>query len=316
MSELLCQKDKICEFRKGNEHSDSEQHKVQTTEGVNVNPVAEFTEQHKLQKEMDALQLALQNLIEQQQRAVNHTPQHTGKPNLTLPVLRRILRAHYQERGTTELHKQLASEAKSSKETPLNFLIRCLDLRQKILFASQEAESSLKYDPVLVQSMFLHTVLTGLQNDNIRSDLKPYLTKIDASDELLFDKINIACANEMERQNKKKLLAQQHPKLHSVQTTEVSAERKEKTCHKSTEKREPDILSELKEIRTEMALLKDLSVEVSQIKESIRQPQAMPPQCSTRVRDQAFPSLPQSAYPSQGYEQPYGRRGEAFQRQQ
>ncbi|KAI2646088.1 Flavin-dependent thymidylate synthase [Labeo rohita] len=125
---------------------------------------------------------------------------------------------------------------------------------------------------------------------------------------------SLACQRTIsERQSKKKLLAQQqHPKLHSVQATEVSAEKKEKTsCHKSTEKREPDILSELKEIRTEMVLLKDLSVEVSQIKESIRQPQAIPTQCSTRVRDQAVTS-PQSAYPSQGYVQPYGRRGEAF----
>lgn len=30
-----------------------------------------------------------------------------GKGNLTLPTLRRILRSHYQERGATELYKQL-----------------------------------------------------------------------------------------------------------------------------------------------------------------------------------------------------------------
>ncbi len=418
MSELLCLKDKICEIQKVNENSDSEQHIAQTTKQVNVNPVAETTEQDKLQEEIDALQLALQKLIEQKQRAVNHTPSHAGtqqnlstiqspsplqspnvlpdtssqlrlvtprpvmppwnrefkisgqigepgqrdkltssslahqiehglsrgvseleivdaviraiapgmqlrsylegKPNLTLPVLRRILRAHCQERGATELYKQLTSEAQSSKDTPQSFLVRCLDLRQKILFASQEVESNLKYDPVLVQSMFLHTVLTGLQNDSIRSDLQPYLTKIDVSDELLFDKFNIACANETERQSKKKLQAQQqHPKLHSVQVSEVAVEKKEKMlCHKSTQKREPDILSELKEMRTEMALLKDLSVEVSQIKESIRQPQIMPTQCSTRVRDQTVMSPSQSAYPPQSYVQPYGSRGEAFQRQQ
>ncbi len=418
MSELLCLKEKICEMQKINENSDSEQHIAQTTKQVNVNPIAETTEQDKLQEEIDALQLALQKLIEQKQRAVNHTPSHAGtqqnlstiqspsplqspnvlpdtssqlrlvtsrpvmppwnrefkisgqigepgqrdkltfsslahqiehglsrgvseleivdaviraiapgmqlrsylegKPNLTLPVLRRILRAHYQERGATELYKQLTSEAQSSKDTPQSFLVRCLDLRQKILFASQEVESNLKYDPVLVQSMFLHTVLTGLQNDSIRSDLQPYLTKIDVSDELLFDKFNIACANETERQSKKKLQAQQqHPKLHSVQVSEVAVEKKENmSCHKSTQKREPDILSELKEMRTEMALLKDLSVEVSQIKESIRQPQIMPTQCSTRVRDQTVMSPSQSTYPPQSYVQPYGSRGEAFQRQQ
>ncbi len=54
-----------------------------------------------------------------------------GKTNLTLPTLRRILRAHFQERGATELYKQLTSEVQSSKETPQSFLVRCLDLRQR-----------------------------------------------------------------------------------------------------------------------------------------------------------------------------------------
>lgn len=41
--------------------------------------------------------------------------------------------------------------------------------------ASQEVESALKSDPVLAPSVFLHTVLTGLQNDSIKSDLQSYL---------------------------------------------------------------------------------------------------------------------------------------------
>lgn len=145
-----------------------------------------------------------------------------GKINLTLPTLRRILRSHYQEKGATELYKQLTSEVQSNRETPQNFLIRALDLRQKILFASQEAESGLKYDPILVQSMFLHTVLTGLQNDSIRSDLQPYLQQSTTSDELLLEKLNIACANETERQDKKKLLTHQRPtSVHTVQSDDA-----------------------------------------------------------------------------------------------
>ena len=50
-----------------------------------------------------------------------------GKGKLTLPALRRILRCYYQEKGATELYKQLTSEAQSSKETPQGFLIRVMD---------------------------------------------------------------------------------------------------------------------------------------------------------------------------------------------
>lgn len=127
-----------------------------------------------------------------------------GKPELTLPTLRRILRSHFQERSATELFKQLASEAQNSKETPQCFLMRVLDLRQKVLFASQESESGLKYDPGLVQRMCLHTLLTGLQNDNVRMDMQPLLLDIETSDELLLERLNIACATETERKNKKK----------------------------------------------------------------------------------------------------------------
>ena len=127
-----------------------------------------------------------------------------GKVNLTLPTLRRILRSHYQEKSATNLYTQLTSEVQGLKETPQNFLIRTLDLRQKILFASQESESGLQYDPGLVQRMFLHTVLTGLQNDNSKDDLQPYLEQADISDELLLKRMNTACAHETERQMKKK----------------------------------------------------------------------------------------------------------------
>ena len=100
-------------------------------------------------------------------------------------------------------------------------------MRQKILFASQEAESNLKYDPALVQSLFMHTVLTGLQNDNIKSDLQPLLMQINTSDELLLEKVNIAYTNEKERQDKKKLAApSQVTNVNTVKSTEVPVEMK------------------------------------------------------------------------------------------
>lgn len=243
-----------------------------------------------------------------------------GKTNLTLPTLRRILRSHYQEKGATELYKQLTSEVQSSKETPQKFLIRALDLRQKILFASQEAESSLKYDPVLVQSMFLHTVLTGLQNDSIRSDLQPYLQQTTSSDELLLEKLNIACANEAERQHKKKLLMQQRPAtVHSAQSNDVPAEKKEKAPnHEHTSKIQPDILNELKEMRSDMALLKNLSAEVAQIRESIRLPNQVQTQYPSPPVVQECMSASQFQHPPQNYWPPPGpgQRGDTAQYQQ
>jgi len=67
-------------------------------------------------------------------------------PDLELPRLRQILRSHYRERNATELYQQLASITQSPKEDPQTFLMRALDLRQKIIFASKEEDVSIKYE--------------------------------------------------------------------------------------------------------------------------------------------------------------------------
>ena len=74
---------------------------------------------------------------------------------LTLPCLRKILRSHYKEKDSTSLYQGLITMCQGPKESPLSFLFRALDMRQKILFASQEAGSGLSYNPELVQGMFL-----------------------------------------------------------------------------------------------------------------------------------------------------------------
>lgn len=53
--------------------------------------------------------------------------------------------------------------------------------------------------------MFLHTVVTGLQSDNIKRDLQPYLELPNVSDELL-EKLNTSCTYESERQDKRRML--------------------------------------------------------------------------------------------------------------
>ncbi|XP_043954545.1 uncharacterized protein LOC122820911 [Gambusia affinis] len=191
-----------------------------------------------------------------------------GKNDLSLPTLRRILRSHYQERSATELYKQLTTEVQSSRETAQNFVIRAMDLRQKILFASQEADSGLKYDPALVQSMFMHTVLTGLQSDNIKTDLQPHLSKSSTSDELLLEVLNVASANDKERQDKKRNTTQRSTGVHTVQSSDTNNERRH-GGHQNVAAFPPDVLSDLKEIKADMVLLKDLKTEVAEIRESI-----------------------------------------------
>ncbi|KAJ0022376.1 hypothetical protein NQD34_009866 [Periophthalmus magnuspinnatus] len=201
----------------------------------------------------------------------NYAATWRGKAQLTLPTLRRIFRSHFQEKSATELYKQLASEVQNPKETAQSFLMRVLDLKQKVLFASQESESGLKYDPALVQRMCLHTILTGLQSDSVRIDMQPLLLDSGTPDELLLERLNMACANEAERKNKKRCLASQSATSVSVVQLEDAVSVKN-PVREVKAKIPAELFTELAELKTGVASLKGLSAEIAQIKETLQQP--------------------------------------------
>ena len=196
-----------------------------------------------------------------------------GKADLTLAKLRRIMRSHYQERTATELYHQLSSTVQQPKEKPQEFLIRLLDLKQKVLFASQETDSDLKYDPTLVHGMFVHSFSLGLKNENIKIEMKPYLEKKTMSDEELFEKLNVCVSNEMERSQK--FGSQLTPKLNAVQ------EGGEKQTKKSTEV-EQALMKELRELKAEVAAVKErVRVPPQAQNPPIQQFMRQAPQCRT-----------------------------------
>ena len=196
-----------------------------------------------------------------------------GKADLTLAKLRRIMRSHYQERTATELYHQLSSTVQQPKEKPQEFLIRLLDLKQKILFASQETDSELKYDPTLVHGMFVHSFSLGLQNENIKIEMKPYLEKKTMSDEELFEELNVCVSNEMERSQK--FGSQLAPKVNAAQ------EGGNKQAKKNTEV-EQALMKGLRELKAEVVAVRERVRATPQAQNPpTRQPMRQPPQCRT-----------------------------------
>lgn len=114
-----------------------------------------------------------------------------GKRDLTLATLRQILRTHYAEKDATVLYQQLTKAVQGHGETALDFLVRVLDLHQKVLLALERAQSGLKYNKELVQSQCFQSIVTGLSNDNIRAEMRTYLQCESCSDELLLQKMQI-----------------------------------------------------------------------------------------------------------------------------
>ena len=198
-----------------------------------------------------------------------------GRVGLTLPKLRHILRSHYQEKDATELYHRLSRLAQDSKESAQSFLIRALDLKQKVIFASQEADSGLKYEPSLVQHMFLHALLTGFRSEAVRHELRPLLLDPKTPDEVLFEKANIAASHEMERQEK---LRNKAISVHEVQSQPPTQEQKKKP-------KEGTLMTDITELKAGIAEIAILKQQISGLQETLTkkpQDQRQPRQVSRR----------------------------------
>ena len=127
-----------------------------------------------------------------------------GKQNFSLLSLRQILRAHYKEKSATELYGQLGQLTQSYGEEAQEFLLRALELRQKILFTSLEENADVAYDEGLVNKMFTRSVYTGLRSDVIRSEMKIFLETTTVDDEALIQTLSALSLREEDRENKLK----------------------------------------------------------------------------------------------------------------
>ena len=147
-------------------------------------------------------------------------------PNLTLPKIRKIIRSHFMEKTSTELYQELATISQGPKEDPQTFLIRCLEIRQKILFSSKESGATIEYTPDMAQGLFLHALETGLKNESIRTRIRPLLKQKTVSDEVLIEEMSKAVAIETEHHKKVGLakntarisMVAETPKSHDAET--------------------------------------------------------------------------------------------------
>ena len=111
--------------------------------------------------------------------------------DLPLSRLRQIMKAHFKQKSATELNQELCVLHQEASESPQDFLVRALNLKQQIIFVSNATDGSIKYEPSLVQALFLHVIQTGLQDEAIRAKLRPLLEVTSVTDKQLMEKVKI-----------------------------------------------------------------------------------------------------------------------------
>ena len=138
--------------------------------------------------------------------------------DLSLSRLRQIMKAHFKQKSATELYQELSVFHQQAGESPQDFLVRASNLKQQITFVSNAADGSIKYEPSLVQALFLHVLETGLQNEAVRAKLRPLLEVASVTDEQLMEKVNQIMAAELEHQNKMGVTGRKGVRVNQVET--------------------------------------------------------------------------------------------------
>ncbi|CAH3026466.1 unnamed protein product [Porites evermanni] len=115
--------------------------------------------------------------------------------------------------------------------------MRALTVRQKIISASKESDSGIKYDASSVQSLFLHAVETGLADEIIRGKIRPLTQNPKVTDEDLIGAMSLAISAETEQSNKFNLAS------------------KGKSVKKELQK-DQQVLATLKAVQAELATMK------------------------------------------------------------
>ena len=106
--------------------------------------------------------------------------------NLKITHLSQVLRIHYHEKSATELYQELITMKQQKKEDTTAFVVRAMETREKILFASKE-EDEVAYDETQAQKLFLSTIESGINEEVatiIRPSLRPEMDDIELLNEV------------------------------------------------------------------------------------------------------------------------------------
>ena len=177
-----------------------------------------------------------------------------SRPEITIPQLRRLLRSHYKEGDALDSYQLLSEASQGPKESAQDFVIRAMNLRQKVLFASQEDGAPLKYDAKLVQSTFIQTLKTGLTG-RLRGEMREFL-QAPISDEDLLE--NLARVENLEE----KRTLKRGPK---ARVNAVTAE------GSGNPQNSPQLSDEVRQL---MERMKSLQANIAALQEEVRRPKS------------------------------------------
>ena len=122
------------------------------------------------------------------------------------------------QKSATKLYQELFVLHQETNESPQDFPVRALNSKRQIIFVSNATDGSIKYEPSLVQALFLHVFETGLQDESVRAKLHPLLEVPSVIDEQLMERVDRIMSAEAEHQNKMGVAGRKEARINQVET--------------------------------------------------------------------------------------------------
>ena len=181
-------------------------------------------------------------------------------PDHSLAKLKKVLLVFFQEKTAAELYQDLVNKCQQPKESAQQFLLRLLNFRNKVIFASQEEELQFENSLKLVQNTFLKSLEMGLRDKGLVTNLRPHLCLAEVSNEELMKVVNELASKQAERKMKMAVLASQQ-KNAKVNTLSAAPDKpelaKQKPKNESLASINEKLFAKIKEIKTDLGNLKE-----------------------------------------------------------
>ena len=184
-----------------------------------------------------------------------------GYVGMDLKFLIKVLRSHFKEKDATSVFTEMSNAVQQSSENELEFCMRLMGLRQKVLTLSKEEDCA--YEAKLVQTKFQHALFTGLKHNNVRHELRDMLRGGVIKDEELLQGISDVMVNESEHLDKI------HGKS-KVAINELSSREQTKGETKKKEKGNTNLLTEISKLTAQVSELSGLKKDFEDLKSVVK----------------------------------------------
>ena len=121
------------------------------------------------------------------------------KSNLTLAKLMRYLERNYEKKSSTGLCAELTSITQMPNEGLVDFILRCIELREKLILISKTS-GEIEYDKVFVSRLLLRSVKRGSESNLILQEKWPLLRAQEETDEDILSPTQRTAADKRDRE--------------------------------------------------------------------------------------------------------------------